>query len=222
MRQPLRVRFQLDTVHCFDEADGPGDAEPYLWAVYFKIDGDTVFLDERNMLAGTATVSTRPGNHGDLGDTDVGAGDDVAIPPSIGMYDTVLKPIPLTKPFPGIEDVGGVVGCVVVMLEQDNTPDDAIAQGHAALDQAIRRELDQLIPKFGILHQSPTQMEIAEIEQRVQDAVRSAIEDAMSFLAKLLTLGNSDDVIGQSFFSVSHDDLAASGAASIPFRSWST
>jgi hypothetical protein len=38
-RDLLRVWMKLDNIRCYDEGDGWGDAEPYLWTVFFKIDG---------------------------------------------------------------------------------------------------------------------------------------------------------------------------------------
>src|SRR5688500_8051520 len=96
-RQSLNVTIDLSHVHCIDEGDGPGDAEPYLWTLFFKIDGQTVVLDALNMK-GVITVDRRNGSHGNLQNTDVEADDDVAIPPSLGRWDTVLVPIPLTVP----------------------------------------------------------------------------------------------------------------------------
>ena len=39
---------------------------------------------------------TTPGNHGNLGDTDVAEGDDVGIPSAVGEAAFTLKPIPVT------------------------------------------------------------------------------------------------------------------------------
>lgn len=215
---PLPTIFQLQNLHCYDEADGPGDAEPYLWVVYFKIDGDTVVLDEHYKLAGTATVSVRAGNHGDLGDTNVGSGDDVAITSALGVFQTTLRPIPLRVPIGDVTEVGGVIGCVAILMEQDNTPDDAIAKGHQALDAAIRTQLDALIPSLGVTHPEPSQMEIDDIASKVSAAVEDAVRSNVSAWDWLSGFGNMDDVIGQAFFSASHTQLDQD--RSVPVRAW--
>lgn len=38
----MLAKLSLSKIHCIDEADGFGKAEPYLWPFYFKIDGQTV------------------------------------------------------------------------------------------------------------------------------------------------------------------------------------
>src|SRR3954464_12389541 len=69
-RDLLRVSLQLDHIHCYDEEDGWGAAEPYLWTVFFKVDGDGVALTDALKLSGGATVVTTPGSHGNLGTSD--------------------------------------------------------------------------------------------------------------------------------------------------------
>ena len=64
-RQSLDVSISLDRILCIDEGDGPGNAEPYLWTLFFKIDGDTVKVDALN-LRGTVTVDRRNGEHNNL------------------------------------------------------------------------------------------------------------------------------------------------------------
>ena len=118
----LKVDQKLNRIHCYDEGDGPGDAEPYLWTVFWKVDGDTVMVNTDGpappFVQGFPTVVGTPGNHGNLGTSDVDEGDDVSIPAIIGEYHTTMKPIPLTTPFGSVTDVGGMLGCVVVLMRR--------------------------------------------------------------------------------------------------------
>ncbi|QAY62097.1 hypothetical protein ET495_01025 [Xylanimonas allomyrinae] len=70
----------LEHLICHDEGDGWGTAEPYLWACYFKVDGDNYAVQQGAGLIGAPLVESRNGTHGNLGNTDVDAGDVVPIP----------------------------------------------------------------------------------------------------------------------------------------------
>jgi hypothetical protein len=205
MADSIRVTYDLTKLHCVEEGDGSGNAEPFMWTVYFKVDGDTVKVNDDLKLEGTATVVTKPGNHGDLPD-DVDAGDDVAVPASLGHFATTLRPI--KTPLPGLT-VGGMVGCIAVVMEEDSTPDDAIANGHKALNKALQNELDGLIPTLGIDNEAPTEADIDAVEKALKKAVTDAVAEGVDFWDVLGGLfgNNQDDMIGTARFIFSHDDL---------------
>ena len=220
MVDSIRVAYKLTTLECFDEGDGNGEAEPYMWTVYFKVDGDTVVLDNSFMLSGTATVVGTPGNHGDLGGS-VDAGEDVSIPSSLGSFATTMRPIP--TPIPGIT-VGGMVGCIAIVMEEDSTPDQDIANGHAALNQELQDQLDALIPTLGLSNQSPTEADLAAIQAAVQAAVYDAVADGVDGWDIFVGLfGNlMDDEIGTTKWLYTHDELDAHAGGSFPIsKHWS-
>ena len=214
----ITARIRLTSVHCIDEGDGPGSAEPYLWTVFFKVDGTTTSVTPELRLTGRATVVGRPGNQGDLPNHDVDDGEIITVPAALGAWSTRLCPIPLQEPIGTFREVGGVIGVVMVLLEEDNTPASAIAKGHRALDRAVRQALDALIPTLGFGHQEPTPEEIAALTRRVSQAVESAIRDDVSVWDWLGALGNMDDRIGSAVVQFGHDALLDAGTAGIGFR----
>jgi hypothetical protein len=203
--EPTLVKIKLDNIHCTDEGDSAGSAEPYLWTVFFKIDGDTTHVDSSLTLQGTATVIGTPGNHGNLGVHDVDAGDDIPIPPALGEFSTMLKPIPVDG-LPGTT-VSGVIGCIVILLEQDETPGHAVARGHEVLNQAVQTALDELIATLSFAHQSPTDEDIKALTDKVGKHVEDAIADGVSVWDWLTAFGNEDDKIGSKVFYASHSDI---------------
>jgi hypothetical protein len=220
-RTPLQVQLVLDRIRCHDEGDGIGSAEPYLWTVFFKLDGDTVVLGDDLFLHGTATVITTPGSHGNLGDTDVDEGEDVWIPAAIGELVTALRPIPVpawVTSTSGVEDVGGVVGVVTVLMEEDNVSHAGADAGHAALDAFVRQALDGLIPTLGITHPYVTDEDIDALTQGAEEAIADAIESAQSGWDDFVSWLDADDRIGHEVFTFDHDDLAMSGSQQLSAR----
>ena len=154
-RTPLRTRLSLDHILAYEEGDGFGSAEPYLWTVFFKIDGDTVVLGDDAFLHGTCTLVGTPGSHGNLGDTDVDAGDDVLIPRAIGELLGTLRPIPLADgiqhQLPTVPDAGGVVGVVFVLMEEDQVSDEGAEAGHARLNSLVEEAINGFILPVGVV-----------------------------------------------------------------------
>ena len=213
--QPMRVAIALRDMNITTEQD-PGSPPTvpatYLWTVLFKIDGDTVTLnpDLPFNLQGTATVSGPPGNQGDLGDTQVIG--DVAIPPQIGDFRTVLQPI-----VPG--GLAGQIGCLFILLAMNETPRAAVAQGYNALINALQTGLNNVIPTLGLAKKQPTQDDIKAIKQGITDAVSSAISANVSIWQFLASAGNEDFVVGTVLLTYSGNDLVNFPPAGSPFHS---
>ena len=211
------ARIHLTTVRCIDESDGPGSAEPYLWTVFFKIDGTTASVTRALRLSGRATVVATPGNQGDLPNHDVDDGEIIIVPMALGQYRTRLRPIPLQQPVGNITGVSGVIGMVVVLMEQDNTPASAIAAGHRALNRAVQRALDAMIPTLGFLHQAPTEEEMEKMTRAIGGAVESAVRNDVSVWDWVTALGNMDDKIGSMVVQYSQQELLDANNAGTRF-----
>jgi len=227
--QPLWVLFNLSSIadtHTIETSDGRqvGGGSPhrqvYTWVAFFKIDGDTVFVNEGFRLEGTAIGVATPGNHGDLGDTGDMAGNStqvISIPPEIGQFRTVLRPIPLKVPLSNISSVPGAVGCVALLIEDGGLPGHAVAQGHEAFNHALQTQLDQIIGTLGLAKHSTTDDDVAAMTKAISDAVESAIKDDLSFWEKLFALFvDQDKDVGHSLFQFSGADLAIAPPTGVP------
>jgi hypothetical protein len=229
----------LIDLFCTDEADGPGDAEPYLWPVFFKIDGDSYAVDSTGLIGFPTIVNIlgdlRPdgtnkpgGGHNNVGNHDVGEDEDVPIPQSVGEWITALKPIPVNDPNFRLvlgEDLQGIAGVVVVLMEEDGWPNDVATTGYAALVDAVRLGVLKVTEGFQHAAAPPTQDQIDDAVKQVEDLatkmVRGAILDFMSGgqVGWYGSVGNNDDKIGTETFTVTQDALA--GVHQIGFfRHW--
>ena len=207
-RNVIRVNLELDRIHCHDEGDGWGNAEPYLWTVFFKLDGNTVQLTESLTLSGPPTTHNTPGSHGNLGDTDVDAGDNVTIPASIGEWETYLKPIPAPASLSSLlQDVGGVVGVVAILMEEDNVTDAGANAGHVALNGAVRDALQEIINTRSLSNQDVSEAEIQGFSAAIETKIKDAIVNQQNFFENFWSWINSDDTIGVKVFVFKHDDL---------------
>jgi hypothetical protein len=144
-RPQMRWLINLNPLNCHDEGDGIGDAEPYLWTVYFKCDGSSLMVTDAGKVEGSAVIFATQGSHGNLNSDDVDAGDSVFIPSDLGSFADSVIPIPVApalQPLLG-EDLPGFFGVVVVLMEEDNVSDDGAEAGHQALNAAVQRAMTE-------------------------------------------------------------------------------
>ncbi|MFT4217072.1 MAG: hypothetical protein QM619_07800 [Micropruina sp.] len=218
-RNTLNVQFDLTSIKCHDEGDGLGSAEPYLWTVFFLVDGSTISVNSGLTLSGQATMHFTPGSHGNLPNDDVDAGETVSIPAAIGEWQTLMKPIPVPPPFDAAQpDVGGVTGVVCVLMEEDNVSDDGAAAGKTALNNAVRSAVNQIVATRSLTNQEVSEGELKQFEGAIKSAVEDAIKNQQSFFENLWSWLNPDDTIGFQVFLFSHDELASKGTISFSKR----
>lgn len=230
MRATLNLETVLQELHCHDEGDGWGNAEPYIWTVFFKVDGDSFAVEAGAGLIGSPTIVSSNGSHGNLGDTDVDAGDDVAIPEAVGRWSTKLKPIPINdaglRSLLGADDVPAIAGVVVSVMEEDGWPDSLADTGYAAFVDAVHLAVVKVAASFQHALAAPTPQQIKDAVEVVKESaatsVRAAVKNAMSGwqLAWYGTFGNNDDSIGTEAFTTTTDELVATPAITIN-RRWS-
>ena len=209
-RPTLEVRIELDRIHCYEEADGWGDAEPYLWTVFFKIDGASVLVTDTLALSGQPVVVYTPGSHGNLGTRDVDVGDNVYVPEAIGVWETTLGPIPVPEWLQqqySVDDVAGIIGVVCVLMEEDNVTDDGARAGHIALNEAVKSALEQVVARRSFLNTDISQEELDAFKDEMKFAVKEAVKSQQNHFENLWSWLNEDDMIGTKTFFWDQDQL---------------
>lgn len=214
----LPTSVKLSSIHCRDEADGPGNAEPYLWTIFFKIDGETIRqAPGLPVLTGDAVFHFGPGSHENLRTHAVDPGETVQIPAAIGEWHTQLQPIILTQGSTTIP-VPGIVGAVAVLMEEDNVSDSGAERGHQTLNNFVRTEINDFIHGINLLEfigvpnpQDRLNELIEAMKKKIQDGalavVSKAIQDAQGFWSNLWSGLNKDDKIGSAVFTFSQQDI---------------
>ncbi len=208
-RDVMSTSIKLDRIVCHDEGDGWGSAEPYLWTVFFKIDGETVAVTEALTLAGTATIVPTPGSHGNLPNGDVDPGEVIPIPPVLGEFTSLLNPIPVPPPLQPLagEDLAGIIGVVIVLMEEDNVSDDGAEAGHQGLNNGVAAAIADIIATRSFTNPDITEEEIAAYLDAIEDAVVDAITDNQNIFEDIWAFLNADDQIGSKVFFFDQDDL---------------
>ena len=218
-RDILQFNLELDRLFCHDEGDGWGDAEPYIWTIMFKVDGDTISVTDTLGLSGNATIETSVGSQGNLGTTDVDEGDNVIVPANVGHYDGRMTPIPVPPPLNAlVEDVSGIVGLVVVVMEEDNVSAAGAEAGHQALNDAVAAAVNQIVATRTFSNPDIGEDEIAQFTSSIESTISSAIQSQQNFFENIWAWVNPDDLIGQSVFMFTHDELAAGGTINFSSR----
>lgn len=183
----MNIHIKLDRIFVNDEGDGSGNAEPYLWPFFFKIDRDILDVDLRpgaivpyGQLPGFRAPG---GRHGNLGGS-VDAGDVIQVPAGLGGA-TFHMNVPTW-----LEDHARV-GALVVLLEEDHAPSTATIE--AAYTEMAQRVADALRAEVlaGLLQQSGDALSGPSAEARIAAELKAKLDH---------WLADVDDFIGVKLF----------------------
>lgn len=206
MNEVINVILRLSRIRCNDEGDGWGSAEPYLWVVFFKIDGESVFQNGVR-LAGEADFKFSRGSHRNLPNHDVDDGETVQIPVAVGEWRTTLRPIEIDDFQGNTIKVPGLAGIVAVLMEEDNVSGDGAEAGHQALNNHIQTAINRFIAEINLLEFMNSDDPAKDIQERIDELtasikkdIRGVISDAIrsnqNWLEDLWAGLNKDDKIG--------------------------
>ena len=215
---PLSVSIVLDQIICHDEGADPGTGvEPYLYTIFFKVDGNTVALRDPDLtLSGEAVMlQLARGSHGNLGTRQVDTDDQVPIPAAIGRAQTDLQAIPVDPALqqPGTPDrVSGVVSVACWLLEEDQTPDRVAEANRAGLNTRFPAKLNRIVDGTGTVNAQPGPEDINGIAGKLRQAIGDLVQEEARSLQDFLNGSgflNDDDFIGAVAFSFTHSSLGA-------------
>lgn len=214
----LYTRLSLSQFKCLDKSEGWTNTEPYLWNVFFKIDGSTIVVNDQFKLEGKPTYHFSEGSHGNLNAKDITGGDVVGISEEVGTWKTSL--VPLRIPYFDTH-ISGVIGVVSILMEQNLVSAQGAEAGHEALNKYVMEAIDLSIEGF-----DPKRVDINDIDKSVKrffDAqirefsekigplVSQAVAGAQSVVQNILSLVKKDIVIGYKIWDFSNAGIELDG-----------
>jgi hypothetical protein len=218
----LDVTFSFTRIHCHDEGDGPGAAEPYLWTIFFKIDGSNI-NQKGATFRGSADFHFGKGSHGNL-IFDADEGDDLFVPRDVGEWSTTLQAIPVSDENGNKIWVPGILVGVAVLMEEDSVNDDSVEVGRQALARFIQEGVDAAIMKIDLKQlaadaaRANTTLEAAAeaflittleaLEDGAGAVVSQAIEADMGAIASVWAWMDKDERLGGSSFTFDQRKLS--------------
>lgn len=210
----LDIYLQLSQVTCLKASKHWRKCQPYLWNIFFKIDGGRVRLDEQFDLYGTVDCHFSPESHGNLAVSAVIDGQVLQIPEAVGVWQDELTPISV----PIFEaDFPGLIGVVTVLMEQGNVTGQGAEAGHQELNRYIEEAINDSIKRF-----DPKKLDILNVEKSVKTylehriakvadgvigQVEGAIRKSQSLLENIWSLANKDSLIGYHIWNFTTVDI---------------
>jgi hypothetical protein len=225
----LYIKVKLQQLRCHDKPDGWAGGEPYLWTIFFKIDGSCITLNEKFRLDGRPVYHFSKGSHGNLNAKQIESGGMVPIPDEIGEWKTML--VPITVPYFEAQ-VSGVVGLVAVLIEQNLVSGSGAEAGHEAFNKYVVEALNSVVGGF-----DPKKLDIDNVDksikayfeeqvrkytENISNMVSQAVSSSQNILQNFLSLVKKDVVIGYNIWDFGSNQIVMSGGE-LPFsHRWST
>lgn len=194
------VFLSLDTLNLSPKGS---KRSPFLWAVFFKIDQDS-------LPGATCIFST--GDHRDLGISNMYPGTSITIPDALNSYSSSVTTIET-----GSIALPATFGVAAVLMNDGgHVTAHGIAAGHAALNAGVQAVLDHLVAGAIETQQPPTQTDIENAINAYDFSgkVSSAVKNAQSFWENLWAWSGEDSEIGQAFQVWTQDDFSGSAETS--------
>jgi hypothetical protein len=225
----LYIRVKLQQLRCHDKPDGWSNGEPYLWNIFFKIDGSCIILNDRFRLEGRPAYHFSKGSQGNLSAKSLESGGMVPIPEEVGEWKASL--VPITIPYFEAK-VSGVAGLVSVLIEQNLVSGSGAEAGHEAFNKYVVEALDSVIRGF-----DPKLIDLANVDasiknyfeeevrkytDNISNLVGQAVSSSQTILQNFLSLVKKDVVIGYKIWDFSTEAILAAGGELAFSHRWET
>jgi hypothetical protein len=212
------ISVNLTKLYCHQPAKGWSKGKPYLWTLFFSIDGSTIQLTENFRLSGDAYFHFSEGSHRNLEKETLRSGEVVAIPEKIGHWQTEVQPIKV--PFFNYA-IPGMIGVVVILMMERNVTEAGAEAGHKALNDFVEQAVNQAIGEFDVkeIDVENIQPSIKEYFARktdnlvegVEDAVKGAIVQSQNIFENLWTFFDQDELVGYQVWDYNQAEIEAEG-----------
>jgi len=192
---PTDAIVLLEQLHCIKLLNTESRTEPYIWPALLRIDDNTIATPE--LVALTAPVT---GNVRVVIKDSMRAGQTASIPSSVGILRARFDDNLMTRR----------LILVVALLENDETPRDAVDAGYNAFLSELRAAVADNLFFLSAADEEETKLITDEISKRVAGRTKSAIENALSAYEKAKVFAgilDLDDSIGSAFASFGKDFL---------------
>lgn len=192
---PIDAFIHLDRCRCLVEHDGTGHSEPYIWTVLIWVDDTTI---GSGRIVGSRAPSEFQGARAVIR-AGMRAGQEASLPP-------------VQRSFAHRFEDGLTVrriGLVVVLLEEDETPDDAVRAAYKAFVRELPPAIADFIRSNG--RGPETAAERGQIVAAVQPKVVAAGRDALSAFEKLQVFLGSLDLDDQLAFGTFFAEVGGGG-----------
>jgi hypothetical protein len=225
----LFTRMKLVQLRCHDRPDGWTNSEPYLWNIFFKIDGSCITLNDQFRLEGKPVYHFSKGSQGNLHAKNIASGGTAQIPDDVGEWRTRLVPIKV----PYFEaDVSGVMGLVSVLMEQNLVSSGGAEAGHEAFNRFVTEALDTVIREFDPKRvnlddvdgsiKSYFDKQVQKYTENISDMVAQAVSGSQNIVQNFLSLLKKDAVIGHQIWDFSSQVLNESNGEVNFSHRWNT
>jgi hypothetical protein len=188
-----RVTLRLTELRCITQSES-GGSEPYLWVTYFAIGAQPLPFQQGPVATITPAYDAFRADFPD----NVEAGQAMIIPPFLATasFDMDLDAEHL------------LVGCIAVLMEEDDTPDSSIILGRIAYSKEIDKQLNDLVHKRLVAGDSSPLKD--EELAAIKDAVKTKVEDAVGSNQSLWNIfTDQDDNLGFAYVGFSDSEIVS-------------